>query len=143
MKQERPGMMHLKKVTKTVDYYSYGLSSDARSRCSEARRPQLSAAGAPGRCPGLGPLGKGTPQKGLAHLPTQSREGGRGRGRGGPREGRAAAPRADPRDLRAKASCLGAGEAQPPNAWVSVIRNSEQRLSPRRAFRRKRLEISV
>lgn len=89
--------MHLKKVTKTVDYYSYGLSSDARSRCSEGRRPQLAALGSrsPRAVPGAGPTRKGRAPKGLAHLPTQSREGGRGRGRGGPR------------DLRAKASGLG------------------------------------
>lgn len=31
MKQERPGMMHLKNVTKTVDYYSDLLSSHTRS----------------------------------------------------------------------------------------------------------------
>lgn len=38
--------MHLKKVTKTVDYYSYGLSSDAgseRALFSAARRRSLRA----------------------------------------------------------------------------------------------------
>lgn len=51
MKRERPGMMHLKKVTNTADYDSYGLPGAARPR------PQLAAAGRrrPGRSPSRRP----------------------------------------------------------------------------------------
>lgn len=120
MKQERPGMMHLKKVTKTVDYYSCGLSGDARSRRGEARRPgfPLSAADAPGRG-GAGPAGQGSPGRprgpppgeGLAPLPTQSPRleraaegGGGGRGHRPPRPGPA---------LGTRGRAAGAGEGHP------------------------------
>lgn len=114
MKQERPGMMHLKKVTKTVDYYSCGLSGDARSQRGEARRPgfPLSAADAPGRGgAGRGPLAKGArgareghrPGRGSHPFPLsprgwrgQLKEGGRGSG------APAAAPWPCPGDSRAR-----------------------------------------
>lgn len=92
-------MMHLKKVTKTVDYYSYGLSSKARNRRREVKASARSSR--PQKPQGrvrAGPTRKsvhGRPRgprsgKGLAHLPTESGESGRGR-RGGPERTRALA----------------------------------------------------
>ena len=84
--------MHFKKVTKTVDYYSYVLSGEARSRRREARRPQPAALGrrSPRAESEPGPLertptgvceGHG-PREGPAHFPTESGEGGRERLKG-------------------------------------------------------------
>lgn len=82
MKRERPGMMHLKKVTNTVDYDSYGLPGAARPRPqlavpgrrrpgrSPSRRPPTGVCGAPAPAPGReshnAQLGLGRPCEGEA-----------------------------------------------------------------------------
>lgn len=99
MKRERPGMMHLKKVTNTADYDSYGLPGAARPR------PQLAAAGrrrpgrSPSRRPPTGVCGApARPRGGNRTTPSSVSAGPGGRGRRGgrarpqPRRRRGAAP---------------------------------------------------
>lgn len=115
MKQERPGMMHLKKVTKTVDCYSCGLSGDARSR--RAGRFRLSAAHAPER----GGSGACSPREPGAPARATARGGARTPSHSVPRGWRGQ-PKGGGRGVGRRAEGAGEGHLQPRSARARAPR---------------------